>query len=236
MCPYKCTLSKGFYNLVFTHQLFFEVSHMTEMLKTGTTTVGIVCKDGIVLAADKRATAGHMIVDKGAEKVHLINDRIAVTIAGSVSEAQLMIKLIRAELKLKDIRTGSFTNIKEAANLIGSLLYHRLRSMFGFGSVVHFLLAGRDNNGVHLYDLFPDGSVSSIRDYVSSGSGSVFAYGVLEANYKKNITVEEGKKLATQCINAALQRDAYSGNGIDIAVISNESVAKVLKKSLEYSL
>ena len=137
---------------------------MTEMLKTGTTTVGIICKDGIVLAADKRATAGHMIVDKGAEKVHLINDRIAVTIAGSVSEAQLMIKLIRAELKLKDIRTNSFTRTKEAANLIGSLLYHRLRSMFGFGSVVHFLLAGRDDTGVHLYDLFPDGSVSSIRD------------------------------------------------------------------------
>ena len=202
---------------------------MTEMLKHGTTTVGIVCKDGIVLAADKRATAGHMIVDKGAEKVHLINDRIAVTIAGSVSEAQLMIKLIRAELKLKDIRTNSFTRTKEAANLIGSLLYHRLRSMFGFGSVVHFLLAGRDDNGVHLYDLFPDGSVSSIRDYVSSGSGSVFAYGVLEANYKANLSVEDGKK-AIQCINAALQRDAYSGNGIDIAVITPESAAKVLKK------
>ena len=147
-----------------------------------------------------------------------------------------MIKLIRAELKLKDIRTNSFTRTKEAANLIGSLLYHRLRSMFGFGSVVHFLLAGRDDTGVHLYDLFPDGSVSSIRDYVSSGSGSVFAYGVLEANYKANLSVEEGKKLAIQCINAALQRDAYSGNGIDIAVITPESAAKVLKKSLEYSL
>ena len=88
-------------------------------IHTGTTTIGIVCKDGIILAADKRATAGHMIVDKQAEKVHVISDDFAVTIAGSVSEAQLLIKLIRAELKLKEVRTNKRPSAKEAANLLG---------------------------------------------------------------------------------------------------------------------
>ena len=79
---------------------------MEEQLKTGTTTVGIVCKDGVVIAADKRATAGNLIVDKRAEKVHLISEDVAVTIAGTVSDAQLLIKLIRAELKLKEVKTN----------------------------------------------------------------------------------------------------------------------------------
>lgn len=209
---------------------------MADMLKTGTTTVGIVCKDGVVLAADRRATAGHLIVDKRAQKVHLINDYLAVTIAGSVSEAQLLLKLIRAELKLKEVRTNNIPTIKESANLLGGLLYSSLRRMSMFPSVAHFLMAGTDQEGEHLYDLFPDGSVTKITDYVSSGSGSVFAYGVLETQYKPNMSVEEGIKLATACVNAALQRDSASGNGIEVAVVKKSSAKKVLKKELTYSL
>src|SRR3989338_898030 len=111
--------------------------NMEELLKTGTTTVGIVCKDGIVLAADKRATAGTMIVDKRAEKVHQLNDDFAVTIAGNVSDAQLLIKLMRAELKLKEVRTNKRTSAKEAANLLGGLLYSNIRRMTWFQGVVH---------------------------------------------------------------------------------------------------
>ena len=146
---------------------------MEEQLKTGTTTVGIVCKDGVILAADKRATAGHMIVDKRALKVHLISEDVAVTIAGTVSDAQLLIKLIRAELKLKEVRTNKKPTMKEAANLLGGLLYSNLRRMSMFPGIAHFLLGGKDNKGLHLYDLFPDGSVTKIRDFISSGSGSV---------------------------------------------------------------
>ncbi len=206
------------------------------MLKTGTTTLGIVCKDGVVLAADRRATAGHMIVDKRAEKLHIINDNVAVTIAGSVSEAQLLIKLIRAELKLKEVRTNKVPNIKESANLLGGLLYSTLRRMSMFPAVAHFLMGGKDADGVHLYDLFPDGSVTRITDYVSSGSGSVFAYGVLESHWRPDMSVAEGQKLALKAVNAALQRDSASGNGIEIAVISSAKVEKVLKKELTYSL
>jgi proteasome beta subunit len=209
---------------------------MENMLKTGTTTLGLVCKDGIVLAADTRATAGNLIVDKRAKKVHVISEDVAVTIAGSVSEAQLLIKLIGAELKLKEIRTNKKPTIKASANLLGSLLYSTLRRMSMFPAVAHFIMAGKDPEGTHLYDLFPDGSVTKIRDYVSSGSGSVFAYGVLESQYDSNMSTKDGVKLAIKAVNAALQRDSYSGNGIDVAVITPTKVEKVFKKELNYSL
>src|SRR3989338_4230092 len=110
-------------------------------LNTGTTTIGILCKDGVVLAADKRATAGHMIVDKRAEKVHILSDDFAVTIAGTVSDAQLIIKLVKAELKLKEVRTYKVSTTKEAANLLGGILYGSLRRMSMFPGIAHFLLA-----------------------------------------------------------------------------------------------
>ncbi len=203
---------------------------MEEMLKTGTTTVGIVCKDGVVLAADTRATAGTMIVDKQAEKVHILSDDFACTIAGSVSEAQLLIKLVKAELKLKEVRTNKSASAKEAANLLGGLLYSSLHRMSMFMSIAHFLLAGKDSSGVYLYDLFPDGSVTKVKDYVSSGSGSVFAYGVLETQHKDGMSIEEGVKLAVKCVNTALQRDSASGNGIHVVVVTEQGIKSVLQK------
>ena len=102
---------------------------MERQLKTGTTTVGIMCTDGVVLAADKRATAGYLIANKKAEKIHQIADTMAVTIAGTVSDAQLLVKLIRAELNLKRVRTNRDPNVKEAANLLGGLVYANIRKM-----------------------------------------------------------------------------------------------------------
>ena len=206
---------------------------MEDRLKTGTTTLGIVCKDGIVIAADKRATAGNMIVDKRAEKVHILSDDIAVTIAGMVSDAQLLIKLSRAELKLKEVRTNKRVSAKEAANLLGGLLYTNIRQI---GGVVHFLMAAKDTSGFYLYDLFPDGSVTNIKDFVSSGSGSVFAYGVLETHYKQGMTVAEATKVAIKAVNTALRRDSASGNGIDIVVVTDKEVKRVLEKEVEVSL
>ena len=102
--------------------------------------------------------------------------------------------------------------------------------------IAHFLLAGKDKTGVHLYDLFPDGSVTYITDYVSSGSGSVFAYGVLETTHKKDMTTAEGVKLAVKAVNTALQRDSASGNGINVFVINDKEIKQVMHKELTYSL
>jgi proteasome beta subunit len=202
------------------------------VMKTGTTTIGLVCKDGLVMAADRRATAGYMIANKKAEKVFPINDKMVITIAGNVSDAQLLTKLIKAELKLKNIRTGREVKVKEAANLLGGLVYSNIRRMSLIPGISHFLLGGMDKDGFHLYDLFADGSVTEVDDYVSSGSGSVFAYGVLETLYNKNLTVKEGVDLILKAINAALQRDIASGSGIDVVTVTKDGIKKVFEKEL----
>ncbi len=205
-------------------------------LKTGTTTVGLVCRDGIVIGADRRATAGYLVVDKRAQKVHIINDSIALTIAGNVSDAQLLIKLFKAELKLKEIQTNRRVNMKEAANLLGGFLYSAIRQMSMMPAITHFLLAGVDNLGYHLYDLYPDGSVTEVVDYTSSGSGSVMAFGLLENLYRKDLNVEEGVKLIIKSINSALQRDIATGNGVDVVTITKDGVKKAVEKELEAKL
>ncbi len=203
------------------------------ILKTGTTTLGIVCKDGIVLAADKRATAGTFVVDKKTDKIHSITDYIAVTMAGMASDGQLLVKLAQSELRLKKIRDGREIFVKEAANLMSRMVYSNVRQMSMIPGISHFILGGADKSGLFLYDIFPDGSLSLCKEFVSSGSGSVIAYGFLETNYKKDINVEEGIKMAVTAINAALQRDSATGNGIDVVAIKKDGVKKVLEKELD---
>ena len=158
-----------------------------EIMKTGTTTVGIVCKDGVVLAADKRATSGYLISSKKIDKIHTLTKNIAVTMAGTASDAQLMVKLTQAELRLKRIRTGNAVSVKEAANLVGRMVYNNIRKMSLIPGISHFVMGGHDKSGNYVYDIYPDGSLTEVDDFISSGSGSVMAYGVLETLYNKEI-------------------------------------------------
>ena len=202
-------------------------------LKTGTTTLVLMCKDGIVLAADKRATSGYLISHKKFDKIISITDNIAVTVAGTVSDVQLLAKYIRAELKLKEIRTDRENSVKEAANLLSMMVYGNIRKLSLIPGISHFLLGGKDDTGFHIYDLAPDGSIIDVDDYTTSGSGSVMVYGVLETLYKKNMSVDEGVKLAVKSVNAAVQRDIASGNGINIVTITKEGIKKVLSKEID---
>jgi proteasome beta subunit len=204
-------------------------------LSLGTTTVGIICKDGLVLAADKRAGGG-IIVDKRAKKVHKITDNMAVTIAGVASDAQLIIKLIKAELGLLEIKKERMATVKEAANLLSSIVYHNIRRPSMIPGISHFILAGKDEKGFHIFDIYPDGSLSVCEDFLSSGSGSVMAYGVLDTLYAKDLTVQDGIKLATKCINAAIQRDMNSGEGMDVLTVTKDGVKFVLHKELNVRL
>lgn len=204
-----------------------------DLMKTGTTTIGLMCKDGIVLGADRRASAGYMIADKRAQKIIKVNDDMALTIAGLVSDAQLLSKIIRAQLKLLEVRKGKKSTVKQAANLLAGLVYNSSRRLSMIQSIVGFLLAGRDDKGFHLYNIGLDGSLAEMDDYVCDGSGMMFATGVLEANYKKNMSLDEGIKLAVQTINTAMQRDIATGNGIDILVITKDKVDFVFRKELD---
>ncbi len=213
-----------------------ELKENEKMLKTGTTTVGILCTDGVVLASDKRSSAGYMIANKKQVKIVQISDKMAITQAGLVSDAQLLSKIARAEIKLKDIQTNRSTSVKEAANIIAGLLYANIRKMSMVPGIVGFILGGADSEGYHIYELGVDGSVTKFDDFVSDGSGSVYALGVLEAEYKEGITVEQGIALAEKAISSSLKRDMATGNGIDVIKITQKGFEKVFTKSLKHKL
>ncbi|MFP4117916.1 MAG: proteasome subunit beta [Candidatus Woesearchaeota archaeon] len=206
----------------------------TQQIKTGTTTLGIVCKDGVVLAADKRATAGNFIANKNTEKVFPVSDNIAITIAGLVSDAQMLSKIFRAELKLKTLRSGERMNVKAAANLLAGMAYENIRKMTMVPGVVGFLLAGQDNTGNYLYEIGVDGSIFEQKSFVADGSGSVFAYGVLESSYKQEMDVQEGIELARKAVRTAMSRDSASGDGYDIYKVTKDGLSNVETVKLSY--
>jgi len=205
-------------------------------MKTGTTTVAIIAKDCIVLAADKRATAGHFIAGKKVNKILPVADKMALTTAGSVSDIQLMVKLIKAELSLRKLKNGRANRVKEAANLVAGMVYNNIRKFTVIPGIVHFLFAGYDENGIHLYDIYPDGSISEIDDFVASGSGGTFAFGVFDAQYKKDMTQDEAVELAIKGVNSALQRDSASGDGLDVVLVNKNGVKKIMTKDLSVKI
>lgn len=210
---------------------------MDNTYKTGTTTLGIVCKDGIVLAADRRMTLGGQIVSsRDFQKAIIIDDDLALTVAGGVSDVQLLIKIIKAQLKLEQMRRGKKLPIKSAANLLANLVYQNIRKMSMIPGITGFLVGGRDEKGFYLFSLGVDGSLVEHKDYTSDGSGFMFALGVMESSYKKDMTIEEGIKLAVKSINAAIQRDTASGSGIDVIAITKAGAKKVLEKQLDFKL
>lgn len=208
-------------------------------IKKGTTTVGLMTKDGIVLCADKRATMGAMIIaNKKTDKIHKITDTMAFTIAGSVSDAQLIIKLIKAELRLIKIRNGHEASVKQTANLLGTIVYQNIRRFSPIMAVTGFLLGGTDNSGFHLYEIGPDGSIFEHDDYCTDGCGMVYAFGVLDTLYPKDkeMSLQEGIKLGIKAVNAAMQRDTCTGDGIDVFTITKEGVKKAMTKKLETNI
>lgn len=206
-------------------------------LKTGTTTVGLVCKDGVVLAADQKATMGHLIASKDAKKIYDITPKMAMTIAGDVGDAQAMIRLLKAETKLYELQEKTLT-VKAAATLMGNILRGSYKSYIP--EMVQLILGGADERGAQIYSLTPDGAVMEEREYTFSGSGSVIAIGVLEDSYKKDLSVDEGIKLAVRAIKAARERDIFTG-GKEITVVAitkeglkwipAEKVEQIIKES-----
>jgi len=205
--------------------------------KTGTTTVGIVCSDGIVLAGDRKVTLGSgdnivYVATKEEDKVIPVTDKIIVSTAGNFSDLQKIVKLIKSELRLKKLRSKQEPTIKEAANLFANVVYQSIRQMSVIVSITHFLLAGYDDEGFYLYEIGADGTLSKVENYQSTGSGMVQADPILDSEYKKGITTDEGINLVKKCINASRQRDLGSGKGIDVFVINKEGIRKVLSQTV----
>ncbi|MDP3728584.1 MAG: proteasome subunit beta [bacterium] len=201
--------------------------------KHGTTTLGMICKDGVVMAADRRATAGYLIAHKKTTKVLPISDHMAITTAGLVSDIQLFTKIIRSQIMLLKIRKGKEPSVKEAANLLANLAYSNIRRPSMIPGIVGFLFGGYDKTGYQLYEISFDGSIMEVDDYASDGSGSSVAIGVLETLYKKDLSVEEGKDIAVRALSAAMSRDSATGNGIDVLVINSNGVEYIVQKEVK---
>lgn len=188
-------------------------------LKTGTTTIGIVYKDGVVMATEHRATMGNIIAHKDVRKLFRIDENLGLTVAGLVGDAQLLARYIKAEVELYKLKKGSPMSVNSAATLLSNIMRGGGGS-YGF-YYVGLIIGGLDATGGHVYSL--DSAGGSIRDdYTSIGSGSTFAYGVLEDHYKKGMSEEDAVNLAIRALNAAMRRDSASGDGYAVAVINKD--------------
>jgi len=192
---------------------------MTEMekLKTGTTTCGLVCKDGVVLATEHRATMGTLIAHKRTQKLFRIDENLGLTIAGLVGDAQVLARYLTAEVELYKLKHNHPISVKAAATLMANILSGRRY----FPYWVALIIGGTDPKGGSVWSLDAAGGAIP-DDYVTTGSGSPYVYGVLEDHYKTGLSTDEGVDLAIRAINAAMKRDSASGNGVEVCKITSD--------------
>ena len=184
-------------------------------IKTGTSTVGITYDGGVVVGADHRATMGHFIANKSVQKLCRISDNIALTTAGLVGHAQSLSRVLAAELKLFELKRDMPMTVKGAATFTANILSGRPH-------YVQLLIVGVDPSGPSVYSI--DSAGGSIPDtYCATGSGSPYMYGVLEDQFKTDMSKDQALSLAAKALLASAQRDAASGNGMDLAYITNQT-------------
>ena len=179
----------------------------------GTTTVGLIAGDKVVLAADKRATAGTLIASRRVKKIVRITDYAAMTVSGLVADAQALADMVREEARFYYLTNGVPLTVKGIATLLANILF----SSKWLPYLVQLIVGGYDTQP-RLYTLDLYGSVTEER-FTATGSGSPVAYGVLEENYREDLSVEEAVEIAEKAIKAAIRRGSATGDGIDVVII-----------------
>ncbi len=187
----------------------------TGILK-GTTTVGVVCRDGVILGTDTRATMGNYVASKHAKKVYKITDNLAMTIAGGVAVAQRVVEILKINSRLYELEKNRSIPVRSAARLVSNLLFSNRE--VGHPLPLQALVGGFDETGPHVFNLDPYGSLTEEK-MVSTGSGSPFAYGVLEAQFIEDSAVDEMLRIVVKAVDSAMKRDVASGDSFDVAVI-----------------
>ena len=199
-----------------------------EKIKTGTTTMGITCKDAEVQSRDRRATAGTMIAHKNVEKISKISDHIGMTVRRFHPAPRYREKWMKAEFALYNVRNGKEISVPGAATMLSNILNQYKFSPY----YVELLVGGYDSNGPHIIDLDAAGGLFEDR-FISTGSGSPFAYGLLESNYKENMSLEKTLKLAKECVRVAMSRDSASGDYTDLVYINSEGFKRLSEQEVE---
>ena len=204
------------------------------ILKSGTTILGIVCKDGVVMASDRRSVAGTIVMSKNIQKTVKINDYLVMSGTGNASDIEMQKKMIAAQLKLKELRSKSRPTVAQAANLIGMVTYQNIRQPSMIPSIVGTLVGGVNEEGTaELYTVEPAGTPLKVDDYDANfGSGMPFVMGLLERQYRKDMTVDEAVELAVEALKSSTQRDIGSGNGLDVFTITKKGINHVIEQEI----
>ena len=192
---------------------------MSEYYLPGATTVGVVCKDGVILAAERRVTYGYFVMSKSGKKVFQIADKIGAACAGIVADMQILTREVGAYLKLYTFEREQSVTVRTAAKLMGSMLFERRY----FPYLAQTIVGGMDESGPKLFVLDPLGSVIEDK-FTAVGSGSEIAMGLLETDFKEGMTVDDARGLVKKAVKAASARDIGSGEGIDMLIITNAGI------------
>ena len=183
----------------------------------GTTTIGVVCKDGIIVASDTRVTMGTFVAHKRGKKVYKIDDHLAMTISGSVADAQRTVEILKVNAQLYKLNNKRPIPVSSAARLIANLFFSaRLAPL-----IARVLVGGVDSSGPRVFSLDPFGSLTEEK-CVATGSGSPIAYGVLEDKYKEDMTINDLLSVVVRAVDSAMKRDIASGDSFDVAVIDSK--------------
>ncbi|MHA1377683.1 MAG: archaeal proteasome endopeptidase complex subunit beta [Candidatus Helarchaeota archaeon] len=190
-----------------------------------TTTIGIVCKDGIVFGTDRRATEGYYVAHKHSKKIYKIVDHIGLTTAGIVADAQTLVDIMQAECNLYQINRMTKISVSAAARLFSNVLFNRRY----FPYITQIIIGGMDSSGPKIYTLDPVGSLIEENSFCATGSGTPYAIGVLEDSYdeKKGLEINDAIPIAIHSVRSSIERDIGSGNGIDIVTIDKDGYKEI---------
>jgi len=200
-------------------------NNVEEKILHGTTTVGLKAKDGVVLCADMRASAGYFIANNNTMKIQKIDDHVGMTMAGGVADAQNITDILRYHANIHRIQKQEPIPIKSLTRLT-SLIFHQNR---GYPFIADILVGGYDNDGPALFNIDMFGSVEE-KVYVTTGSGSPVAYGLLEEEFREELIVEEAKVIALRAVKAAITRNIGTGDGINVSIIDKNGFRLLTKE------
>jgi proteasome beta subunit len=188
-----------------------------QIMVPGATAVGIKCKDGVVLGNDRRATWGYTVTNKTTQKLFKITDNVGMAAYGLIGDFQFVSRVLKAQAALYELDANDKISTKSVAKLLSNMLYSRKMAPL----YTSLIIAGVDKEGPQVYTLDGLGSVIP-EEFGATGTGMLLSMGILEADYKPDMSVEDGVKLVEKAIRNSIKRDAMSGNGIDLLIITKD--------------
>jgi 20S proteasome subunit beta 5 len=189
----------------------------------GTTTLGFVFQGGILIAVDARATMGSFIGSNQVKKVIEINEYLLGTMAGGAADCFYWETNLARVCRLYELKHGERISVGGAAKILSDMV----GQYKGYGLSMGTMIAGWDHKGPSLYMVDDDG-IRMKGNIFSVGSGSVYAYGVLDSHYRFDLTIEQAVELGRRAIYHAGHRDAMSGGVVRVYHIHQNGWTRVI--------